>query len=58
VGRLDELDLSSALTRREEARVLDRAWERLAQLRLTLGGQIGERTLGPPTCVVFEGRDA
>jgi polyphosphate kinase 2 (PPK2 family) len=55
---LDELDLSLSLTRREEARALDRAWERLTQLRLTLGGQIGERKLGPPVCVVFEGWDA
>jgi polyphosphate kinase 2 (PPK2 family) len=58
VGRLDELDLTAALTRKEEARALDRAGRRLAQLRLTLGGQIGERELGPPTCVVFEGWDA
>ncbi len=58
MGRLDELDLSLSLTRREEARALDRAWERLTQLRLTLGGQIGERKLGPPVCVVFEGWDA
>jgi len=58
VGRLDELDLTLSLTRREEARALDRAWERLTQLRLTLGGQIGERKLGPPVCVVFEGWDA
>ena len=58
MGRLDELDLSLSLTRREEARALDRAWERLSQLRLTLGGQIGERKLGPPVCVVFEGWDA
>jgi polyphosphate kinase 2 (PPK2 family) len=58
VGRLDELDLSLSLTRREEARALDTAWERLTQLRLTLGGQIGERKLGPPVCVVFEGWDA
>jgi polyphosphate kinase 2 (PPK2 family) len=58
VGRLDELDLSLSLTRKEEARALDLAWERLAQLRLTLGGQIGERRLGPPVCVVFEGWDA
>ena len=47
-----------SLTRKEEARALDRAWERLTQLRLTLGGQIGERKLGPPVCVVFEGWDA
>jgi polyphosphate kinase 2 (PPK2 family) len=55
---LDEVDLTRSLTRREEARALDRAWERLTQLRLTLGGQIGERKLGPPVCVVFEGWDA
>ena len=58
MGRLDELDLTVALTRKEEARALDRAGQRLAQLRLTLGGQIGERKLGPPACVVFEGWDA
>jgi len=58
VGRLDEVDLTRSLTRREETRALDRAWERLSQLRLTLGGQIGERKLGPPVCVVFEGWDA
>jgi AMP-polyphosphate phosphotransferase len=58
VGRLDELDLSKSLTRKEEARGLDRAWERLTQLRLTLGGQIGRREHGPPVCVLFEGWDA
>ncbi len=58
MGRLDELDLTKSLTRKEEARGLDRAWERLTQLRLTLGGQIGERELGPPVCVIFEGWDA
>ena len=58
MGRLDELDLSRSLTRREESLGLERAWERLAQLRLTLGGQIGEREIGPPVCVLFEGWDA
>ncbi len=58
MGRLDELDLSKSLTRREESRDLDRAWQRLTQLRLTLGGLIGARTLGPPVCIVFEGWDA
>jgi polyphosphate kinase 2 (PPK2 family) len=58
MARLDELDLTRSLTRKEEARALDRAWERLTQLRLTLGGQIGERELGPAVCVVFEGWDA
>jgi AMP-polyphosphate phosphotransferase len=58
VGRLDELDLSKSLTRKEEATGLDRAWDRLTQLRLTLGGQIGGKGLGPPVCVIFEGWDA
>jgi polyphosphate kinase 2 (PPK2 family) len=58
VGRLDEADLGKSLTRKEEARGLDRAWDRLTQLRLTLGGQIGDRRLGPPVCVIFEGWDA
>ena len=58
MGRLDELDLSKSLSRKEEARRLDRAWERLAQLRLTLGGQIGPKEIGSPLCVLFEGWDA
>ncbi|MSO41287.1 MAG: UDP-galactose-lipid carrier transferase [Solirubrobacterales bacterium] len=58
MGRLDELDLSKKLSRKEERLGLERAWARLSQLRLTLGGQIGERKLGPPVCVVFEGWDA
>jgi polyphosphate kinase 2 (PPK2 family) len=58
MGRLDSLDLSLKLSRREEAQGLDRAWERLSQLRLTLGGLIGDQQLGPPVCVLFEGWDA
>ena len=59
MGRLDEVDLSSrSLSRKEEARGLEDAWARLAQLRLTLGGQIGEKEIGPPVCVLFEGWDA
>jgi len=58
VGRLADLDLGLKLSRDEEARELDRAWSRLAQLRLTLGGLIGDGRLGPPLCVVFEGWDA
>jgi polyphosphate kinase 2 (PPK2 family) len=58
VGRLDEVDLSLALSRKEEERELKVAWRRLALLRLTLGGLIGEKQLGPPLCVVYEGWDA
>jgi polyphosphate kinase 2 (PPK2 family) len=58
VGRLDELDLGKSLSRKEEERGLENAWARLSQLRLTLGSQIGEKRLGPPVCVLFEGWDA
>ena len=58
MGRLDELDLSKSLNRKEEERGLERAWDRLTQLRLTLGGLIGDQGIGPPLCVVFEGWDA
>jgi hypothetical protein len=53
VGRLDELDLSKSLNRKEEERALNLAWDRLTQLRLTLGGLIGEHRLGPALCVMF-----
>jgi len=58
MGRLDELDLSLSLSREEEAARLEDAQLRLLALRLVLGGQIGERRIGPPVCVVFEGWDA
>ena len=57
-GRLDQLDLSLRLDRKEEEAALEEAWKRLTQLRLTLGGLIGDGELGPPVCVVFEGWDA
>ncbi len=59
MGRLDEVDLSLALTAKEEERELKRAWKRLSQLRLSLAGLLdGNRELGPPVCVLFEGWDA
>ena len=58
MGRLDEVDLTLSLSREEEERRLKEAWKRLALLRLTLGGLIGEGRLGPPLSVVFEGWDA
>ena len=63
--RLLSLDLSLRLSREEEARRLEVASRRLLQLRLVLGGHLasdgaldGERRLGPPLCIVFEGWDA
>jgi polyphosphate kinase 2 (PPK2 family) len=58
MGRLDEVDLTLSLSKEEEAEGLKREGERLAQLRLTLGGLIGDHKLGPPLVVVFEGWDA
>jgi polyphosphate kinase 2 (PPK2 family) len=58
MGRLDEVDLSLALSRREEEQRLSVAWKRLTQLRLTLGGLIGGQVIGPAVLVLFEGWDA
>jgi polyphosphate kinase 2 (PPK2 family) len=58
MGRLDEVDLTPSLGKEEEADGLKREGKRLTQLRLTLGGLIGEGRLGPPLAVVFEGWDA
>jgi polyphosphate kinase 2 (PPK2 family) len=58
MGRLDDVDLSQKLSREEETEALKELGHRLAQLRLTLGGLIGECELGPPLVVVFEGWDA
>jgi len=58
VGRLDDVDLSLSLTKKEEARRLESAQERLLALRLVLGGLVGERGIGPPLLVLFEGWDA
>jgi polyphosphate kinase 2 (PPK2 family) len=58
MGRLDELDLSQKLTRKEQDQALQEAWDRLTQLRLTLGGLLGDGGIGPGVCVLFEGWDA
>ncbi len=58
MGRLDEVDLSLSLSKKEEAQHLDELGTRLQQLRLTLGGLIGEGKIGPPVLVVLEGWDA
>jgi polyphosphate kinase 2 (PPK2 family) len=60
-GALAGLDLSLKLTPGQEEVRLAVAQDRLLQLRLVLGGQIGvgaKPQLGPPVCVVFEGWDA
>jgi polyphosphate kinase 2 (PPK2 family) len=62
--RLDDVDLSLRLSKKEEAEQLQAAQQRLLQLRLVLGAQIRATPddkppqLGPGLCVVFEGWDA
>ena len=58
MGRLDELDLSLDLPKKEAEQRLEKAQERMQQLRLQLAGLDGDRRLGPPLCVVLEGWDA
>jgi polyphosphate kinase 2 (PPK2 family) len=58
VGRLDEVDLSQKLSRKEQDKRLSAAQERLEALRLQLAGLIGDGRLGPPVLMLFEGWDA
>ena len=58
MGRLDELDMSLALPKKEAKKRLKEEQRRLLALRLRLGGLIGDGELGPPVCIVFEGWDA
>ena len=58
MGRLDELDLDVRINRKEYERRLIDAQQRFLQLRLNLGGQMGDRGIGPGLLVVMEGADA
>ncbi|HZI90987.1 MAG TPA: hypothetical protein VFD31_05100 [Thermoleophilaceae bacterium] len=58
MGRLDELDLSLKLSKKEQNERLKAGQERMAELRLALGGKLDSPDLGPPVCVLFEGWDA
>ncbi len=62
-SRLEALNLTMHLSRKQEEARLTAARQRLLQLRLVLGGQVPASPsetarLGPPVCVVFEGWDA
>ncbi len=58
MGRLSKVDLTAEVGKKKAQKRLARAQARLAQLRLTLGGQMGEGEVGPPVLVIFEGWDA
>ena len=58
MGRLDDLDLSQDLPKKEAKKRLKKAQKRMQELRLELAGLDGDPRLGPPLCVVMEGWDA
>jgi len=58
MARLDQLDMTVKLPKKEYEQRLKAGHERLLALRLALGGQIGEKRIGPPLLVLFEGWDA
>ncbi len=58
MGRLGEVDLSLDISKKKALKKLAGAQARLTELRLTLGGQLGDGSLGPPVLVLFEGWDA
>src|SRR4051794_35839730 len=59
MSRLDDLDLTKKLKRREQDERLSVGGRRLPQLRLALGGKLNPGDpLGPPLITVFEGWDA
>ena len=58
MSRLGSAASPVELPKKKAVAKLEEAQQRLLRLRLLLGGQIGEKKIGPPLCVVFEGWDA
>lgn len=58
MAKLSGLDMSTGLSKDEGVKRLEAAQRRLLALRLQCGGLLGDRKLGPPLCVLFEGWDA
>jgi AMP-polyphosphate phosphotransferase len=58
MGRLDAVDLSQKLPRKQYEERLAEGQQRLEARRLQLGGLIGDGRLGPPVLALFEGWDA
>ncbi|GIF13372.1 polyphosphate kinase 2 family protein [Actinoplanes teichomyceticus] len=58
MGHLGNAKPPVEMSKKQAEARLAAAQQRLLRLRLTLGGQIGEKKIGPPLCVLFEGWDA
>ena len=57
-NQLDNIDLTLSLSKLESEQRIERAQKHLTHLRLYSAGLLGNKTLGPGLCVVFEGFDA
>jgi AMP-polyphosphate phosphotransferase len=58
MSRLSKLDMTRRLERDEYLTRLEDSQRRLLQLRLHLGGHMGDQGVGPGLLIVFEGPDA
>ena len=58
VGRLEQVDLSVKLPKKDREERLAHSQKLLAARRLQMAGKLGGDSLGPPFCLVFEGWDA
>jgi polyphosphate kinase 2 (PPK2 family) len=58
MASLSDADLTSSLSKSEARERLRAAQKRVSALRLQVGGLIGDGSLGPALCIVFEGWDA
>lgn len=58
MASLKDVDLGLKLSATDGLERLESAQRRLLALRLQAGGLIGDGSVGPPLCVVFEGWDA
>jgi len=58
MSRLGSAAAPTEFSKKKAVARLEEAQERLLRLRLILGGQIGEKRIGPPLACVFEGWDA
>src|SRR5436305_2727688 len=58
MASLRDADLKKKLGARASEERIVKAQHRLLALRLQMGGLIGDGTLGPPLCILFEGWDA
>lgn len=58
MGRLESVDLTKRLSKEDSDKQITSLQVRLLELRLLSAGLIGEKKIGPPVCVLFEGWDA